>query len=102
MNPKRKTSLKLLGLTKNYSVIIEEDQPSVKGQLNLLAPDITWGEATEETINTLQKKYRDKKTYHLNPPSKGFERKGIKLSFKNKGAYGYRGQTINDLIKRMM
>ena len=41
-----------------------------------------------------------KPLFRLNPPKKGFE--GIKRSFKNKGALGYRGKDINKLIERMI
>jgi large subunit ribosomal protein L30 len=41
-----------------------------------------------------------KPVFRLNPPRKGFE--GIKRSFANKGALGYRGTEINNLIKRML
>lgn len=41
-----------------------------------------------------------KPVFRLNPPLKGFE--GIKRSFVNKGALGYRGKKINDLLQRMM
>ncbi len=41
-----------------------------------------------------------KPIFRLNPPKKGYE--GIKRSFKNKGALGYRGKEINKLIERMI
>lgn len=41
-----------------------------------------------------------KPVFRMNPPVKGFE--GIKRSFVNKGALGYRGEKINDLLERMM
>jgi large subunit ribosomal protein L30 len=41
-----------------------------------------------------------KPVFRLNPPVKGFE--GIKRSYKNKGALGYRGKEINKLLKRMI
>jgi large subunit ribosomal protein L30 len=41
-----------------------------------------------------------KPLFRLNPPKKGYE--GIKRSFKNKGALGYRGKEINKLIERMI
>jgi large subunit ribosomal protein L30 len=40
--------------------------------------------------------------FRLNPPRKGFERKGIKVPFSLGGALGYRKNKINDLIKRMI
>jgi len=41
-----------------------------------------------------------KPIFRLNPPKKGYE--GIKRSFVNKGALGYRGKEINKLIERMI
>ena len=41
-----------------------------------------------------------KPIFRLNPPKKGYE--GIKRSFKNGGALGYRGKEINQLIGRML
>lgn len=40
--------------------------------------------------------------FRLNPPSKGFDKKGIKKPFSLGGALGYRKDKINDLIKRMI
>ena len=49
-------------------------------------------------------KYKDipdvKPLFRLSPPKKGYE--GIKRSFKNSGALGYRGKEINKLIGRMI
>jgi len=41
-----------------------------------------------------------KPIFRLNPPLKGFE--GIKRSFANKGALGYRGDEINHILERML
>ncbi len=51
------------------------------------------------------KSFRDlgmKSFFRLAPPRKGFERKGIKRGFKAGGVLGYRGEKINDLIKKMV
>ena len=40
-----------------------------------------------------------KPVFRLHPPRKGYE--GIKRSFKEGGALGYRGEKINHLIRRM-
>jgi len=49
-------------------------------------------------------KYKDipnvKPVFRLNPPKKGYE--GVKRSFANKGALGYRGEKINQLIEKMI
>lgn len=41
-----------------------------------------------------------KPLFRLHPPKKGYE--GIKRSYKNGGALGYRGKEINKLIWRML
>ena len=41
-----------------------------------------------------------KPIFRLSPPKKGY--KGIKKSYANKGALGYRGKEINLLIERMI
>jgi len=57
-----------------------------------------------ESIYTNKFNYKDipdiKPLFRLNPPKNGYE--GIKRSFKNKGALGYRGKKINKLIERMI
>lgn len=40
--------------------------------------------------------------FRLTPPTKGFERKGIKIPYTQGGALGDRKEEINDLIKRMI
>ena len=42
-----------------------------------------------------------KPVFRLHPPSGGYKGK-IKRSYKEGGAWGYRGSAINDLLKRMM
>jgi large subunit ribosomal protein L30 len=57
-----------------------------------------------EAITDNKFKYKDipgvKPIFRLSPPKKGYE--GIKRSFTNKGALGYRGKKINKLIERMI
>ncbi len=43
-----------------------------------------------------------KSFFRLKPPRKGFERKGIKVAYSFGGAFGYRGEEINSLLKRMI
>jgi len=40
--------------------------------------------------------------FGLKPPSKGYDRKGIKKSYSIGGALGYRGKEISGLINRMI
>ena len=42
------------------------------------------------------------KPFRLHPPRKGYGRGGVKQSFKVGGALGYRGEAINELLRRMM
>lgn len=106
-----KDTLKMLRLLrKNYCVIVEKT-PSNLGMLNKVKDYVTWGDIDEPTLKALiekraEKNPRDpKKTkpfFRLQPPRKGFGRKGIKFPFKDGGALGYRGKEMNDLIKRML
>ena len=112
---------------KNYCTLLPSS-PQYIGMLKKAKDYITWGEIDEDTVNMLinkrgeefngrekdtknKIKYNDfviagnkkiKKYFRLNAPRKGFERKGIKQSFQQGGALGYRGSAINDLIKRMV
>ncbi len=57
------------------------------------------------TVASGKKRVEDfgvKGVFRLNPPSKGFERGGIKKSYNVGGVLGYRGKEINGLVKRMM
>lgn len=97
---------------KNVCVVLEAS-PEVRGMLEACKDYITWGEATDETIAELKKargesmktkdgKKKDKPYFRLHPPRGGFERKGIKETHNKGGALGYRGDKINDLIKKML
>jgi len=86
---------------KNYCVILEK-KPSVIGMLKKVKDFVTWGEISHETAELLKKRDEGKKFYRLNPPRKGFGRKGIKRSFAVGGALGYRGDKINNLLERMV
>jgi len=86
---------------KNFCVVLEP-KPSVMGMVKKAKDFITWGEISDATIMALEKKKTSAKYYRLNPPRKGFGRKGIKVPFVSGGALGYRGDRINDLIIRML
>ena len=43
-----------------------------------------------------------KPVFRLSPPSKGYERKGIKKPVSVGGALGYRGEKINELLEKMV
>ncbi len=102
-----KDTMDMLRLRKKHTCVVLEDTPIVKGMLRKAKDYITWGEVNEESLKLLNaKRAREvqdgKVIYHLAPPKGGFERKGIKTSFANKGALGYRGEKINALIHKMI
>lgn len=112
---------------KNYCTIVDAT-PSYLGMIKKTKDYATYGEISDDVFKELVekrgeeykgvlqdrkgiieykhyftfngKKYR--KYFRLNPPKKGFGRKGIKRAFSVGGALGYRGDKINDLIKRML
>ena len=112
---------------KNYCCVVPNN-PSYAGMLKKAKDFITWGEIDDEVFKILVDKrgeefkgrdtdskkkieYDDfviindkklKKYFRLNSPKKGFGRKGIKHPYKVGGVLGYRGNAINDLIKRMV
>ncbi len=122
-----KDTLRFLNLHhKNHCVFVKAT-PVTLGMLHKVKDYITWGEVSEEMLlEVVQKcgveykgnvtdskgiyKYRffvfSGKNYlpyfRLNPPRKGFGRKGTKVPFKLGGSLGYRGKAIDELLKRMM
>lgn len=93
------TTVRTLGLNKTNSATIREDTPIIKGMIKLIEPFITYGPIDEKMAATLKKKGNN---FNLQPPRKGYGRKGVKTNFKNGGAYGNRGEKINELLSRMM
>lgn len=94
-------TLKMLNLTEKNACAVVENKPEIMGMINKVKDLITWGEVTEETLKLMEKRKRGR-LYSLQPPRKGYGRKGIKVAFKVGGALGYRGEKINDLLKRMI
>ena len=101
LTPIKDTLLMLKLHRTNYCVILENN-PSNLGMLKTAKDYLTWGEIDDETLKLLIQKKGELKFYQLNPPKKGYGRKGIKTSFTKSGALGYRGAKINDLLKRMI
>lgn len=95
-------TLKQLGLTrKNHCVLVDAEKS--RGVLNKVGDYVTWGEADSETIALLEKVRKlqgGSKVFRLQPPRKGFKG-GTKRRFP-KGALGYRGKAIKELIKSML
>ncbi|MBD3313908.1 50S ribosomal protein L30 [Candidatus Woesearchaeota archaeon] len=106
-----KDTLKMLRLHRKNCCVVIKKTPANMGMVQKVKDYITWGEIDEATLKEMidrrgKKNPKDpKKTkpfFRLNPPKKGFGSKGIKKTFAEKGALGYRGDKINDLIKRML
>ena len=94
-------TLKMLNLEKKFACAVVDNNKSFKGMVKKVDHMVAWGEVSEETIKLLEKRKRGK-GFALHPPIGGFGRKGIKLPFGLGGAYGYRAEKINDLLKRMV
>ena len=123
-----KKTMEILRLyRKNYCVVLE-NKPSYLFMLKKVKDYVTYGEIDDNTYKMLIEKrgevyrgreesYKGKIKYknfivldnkklkpffRLSPPRGGFERKGLKASFKQGGALGYRGDKIVKLIERMV
>lgn len=108
LNSEKKNTLKSLNLTKPNHCILLEEKDSVEGMLTKVKDHITWGEVSPEVaeklakIKNAKKISKSKTLIRLHPPSKGFERKGLKMAFNQGGVLGYRGEKINALIEKMI
>lgn len=96
-----KDTLKMLNFRRKNNCIVLEKKPELEGMVKKVKDLTTWGEVSEETLKEMEKRKKGK-VYNLHPPRKGYGRKGIKVPFKVGGGLGYRGEKINDLIKRML
>jgi len=119
----KKTLENLRLYRKNYCVVLE-NTPARRGMLQKAKDFITWGEIDDETYNLLvekrgeeyagrtedyhKRKYIEvkgkklKPYFRLSPPAGGFRRRGIKKPYSVGGDAGYRGEEINELIRRMV
>lgn len=123
-----KDTLQSLNLGRQNYCTVLADTPKNQGMLKKAKDYLTWGEADEETLKQLVEKRGEeskgreqdsrgklsykrslelngkklKRFFRLNPPQKGYGRKGVKKSFSEGGALGYRGEKINDLVRRML
>ena len=106
-----KATLYSLRLRKKHACVVIEDTLNNRASAMKCKDYITYGEINDATLKLLlekrgrkdpEKKGYLKKFFLLHPPRGGFERKGIKTPFKKGGALGYRGEKINDLLKKMI
>lgn len=96
-------TMKFLGLTKTNTLVIVPENAQYLGMLRKAKDYITFGEISDDDLkNALKGKMPEsggKIVINMKPPSKGFET--IKKAFP-KGALGYRGKKIINLLKRML
>jgi len=109
VNSKIESTMRMLKLHKKHTCTVFDENESMLGMAERCKDYVTYGEIDDETYKLLVEK-RGKKddegkllnVFHLSPPRGGFERRGIKYAFTQKGALGYRAAKINDLIKKMI
>ena len=105
-----KDTLDMLHLTKKNTCVIVKTNDSINGMIRKVNSYITYGDIDESTLTELKKKKnllkKESKVFlysaALNPPRKGYGRKGIKIPFLKGGALGNRKEKMSDLIKRML
>jgi large subunit ribosomal protein L30 len=125
-----KDTMRMLRLTRvNHCVLIRKD-PKTDGMIKKVKDFVTWGEISDDTLAKLVsgrgrkagdarlsekevgevlESYKKKKNaydvkdfkhvFRMAAPRKGYN--GVKNAFP-KGALGYRGEKINELLERMM
>jgi len=97
-----KKTLDLLCLRKSNSCVLLEDTPVNRKRLEKVKDYVTFGSVSDDALKALQERLKGAKSTGLNPPRKGFGRKGVKIPFRLGGALGDRGEKMNDLILRMV
>ncbi|MBU0980673.1 MAG: uL30 family ribosomal protein [Nanoarchaeota archaeon] len=91
-----KKTMDMLRIKKKFSCRILEDNPVNKGMVKSVKDQVTWGELDKE----MEAKFKDSDVIFLHPPIGGM--RPTKKPYKLGGALGYRGEKINDLLKRML
>ncbi len=94
-------TLHMLRLRKKNACVMLENSASTLGMITKVKDYVTWGEVSDEVAGAVASRAREG-VAHMSPPRKGFGRKGVKKAFSSGGALGYRGEKMDDLIKRMM
>ncbi|MFH1399354.1 MAG: uL30 family ribosomal protein [Candidatus Woesearchaeota archaeon] len=119
-------TLNILHLRRKHSCAVVEKNPTTIGMVRKIKDYVTFGEVNDDVYNILVEKrgqlYKGridpkgkignkfivinnknyKPFFRLSPPKKGFEREGLKMSFRQGGVLGDRGEKINDLLMRMV
>lgn len=102
-------TLYTLRLKQKNACTVVDDTPRLRAAAVKCKDYITYGEISEDTYNELVDKRGKKdvdgtlkKYFLLHPPRGGFERKGIKVPFTTGGVLGYRGDKMNELVRKML
>ncbi len=97
-------TLRMLGVPVVNSCTVVNDTPTFKGMIAKAPGILTWGIVDDEFLAMLRKHSKDEKatSFRLQPPKRGYGRKGVKVPFIRGGALGDRGDKIKDLITRMV
>lgn len=97
-----------LNLTVKNTAIFLPDNDPYKGMVLKVKDFVAFGISSEEfakEVGSKRKDFSKKKgihKFHLNPPRKGFGRRGIKTPYTMSGALGDRREKIEELIRRMI
>jgi large subunit ribosomal protein L30 len=100
-----KDTLAMLKLKRVNHCAIVPKTSVFEGMIRKVRDYVTWGEIRKDVLERLVKERGENKEkgsiilFRLSPPKKGY--KNIKYVFP-KGALGYRGEKINELIERMI
>jgi large subunit ribosomal protein L30 len=104
-----KNTLKFLNLERKHACTVVPDTPNYLGMLNKVKDYVAFGEISDETNKKLiekrgmkNKEGKLKPFFRLHPPKGGFERKGIKKTFKEGGVLGNRGKEMSKLVEKML
>ena len=111
-----KETLEMLRLHKKNHCIVLPETPVYKGMVEKVKDFVTWGEIDEATLKRLIEKRSEEKgtgskegekstkgiVFRLSPPLHGFEQRGTRMPFSQRGALGYRGKKINELLDKMI
>jgi large subunit ribosomal protein L30 len=93
-------TLDMLGLKRINSLSVVEESDSFRGMLQKVKDYVTWGEIDKELLSELSGRYERLRGVGLHPPRGGF--RSVKRPYGNGGDLGYRGEKINELIRRML
>jgi large subunit ribosomal protein L30 len=107
--PETVQTQKMIKMVKDYTTFGKINDETLKVLIEAKAKPIIGGEKIDakKVLADLKagktaKQAGIKNCFTMSPPRKGFERKGIKISYSIGGALGDRKEKINELIVRMI